>query len=64
MVKRQQSRTRIPELCAISVNDIFVRITDLSKSVDFELLLLLVLLSLQHAQIIHNVFQGYGFHSM
>ena len=36
MVKRQQFRTRIPELCEISVNDIIVQITDLSKSLDFD----------------------------
>ena len=36
MLKRQQSRTRIPEVCAISVNDIFVRVTDLSKASGFE----------------------------
>ena len=37
MVKRQQSHTRIPEFWAISVNDILVQVTGLSKLMDFKL---------------------------
>ena len=36
-VKRQQSPTQIRDLCATSANDISIQITDLSKSVDFEI---------------------------